>query len=348
MKVLHLLASPYFTGPAELVVELALAQRRLGHDVTVAIDRKRTAAPSEELAAPRLEALGLAASAALQLSVKSNPVAMMRDVLILRDLEVDVVHAHFSHDHLLARLGRPKGARLVRSIHAPRSLRWSLPQADAWTVPTAELARRLVGSAVLVLPPIVSSDFGPPVDRQELRRALGLPPGPVVGMVSTFQPSRRHALGLEAFAALRARRPDAHLALVGDGKLEPELRSQVEGLGLASAVTFAGYQPRERFVRWLQALDEVWVLGLGNDFSARAAAQARACGVRVVAVDEGALERYADALVPPDASAVAGAALTGEVRPVVLEPGESIARRVLELYETVSRPADVEKARGRG
>ena len=60
---------------------------------------------------------------------------------------------------------------------------------------------------------------------------------------------------------------------------------------------FAGYQEGPAFVRWLQALDEVWILGLGNDWSGRAAAQARACGVRVVAVREGALERLADAVV---------------------------------------------------
>jgi glycosyltransferase involved in cell wall biosynthesis len=334
--VLHLLASPYFTGPAELVLELALAQRRLGHDVWVAIDRKRCATTAEELAGPRFDELGLTPSAPLQLSVKSSPASMVRDVLRLRALEVDVVHAHFSHDHLLARLGRPKRATLVRSIHAPRSLRWSTPRADAWTVPTAELARRLVGAPVLVLPPVLSKVFVPADDRAALRRALKLPEGPVVGMVSTFQPSRRHALGLEAFATVHARRPEAHLVLVGDGRLEPQLRAQVAGLELSGAVTFAGYQPREHFVRWLQALDEVWVLGLGNDFSARAAAQARACGVRVVAVDEGALGRYADALVVPEVGAVAAAALTGERRRVELESSESIARRVLAFYETAA------------
>jgi hypothetical protein len=80
-------------------------------------------------------------------------------------------------------------------------------------------------------------------------------------------------------------------------------------------------------------MDEVWVLGLGNDFAGRAAAQARACGARVVAVDEGALERYADALVAADADAIDAAALRPERRSVTLEPAESVARRVLALYE---------------
>jgi glycosyltransferase involved in cell wall biosynthesis len=251
---------------------------------------------------------------------------------------VDVVHAHFSHDHAIARLGRPKGALLVRSVHAPRSLRWSAPIADAWTVPTAALARRLIGSPVLVLPPLLSDVFRPPDDRAALRRSLGLPDVPLVGMVSTFQPSRQHALGLDAFAAVRARVPQARLVLVGDGALEPALRAQVARLGLTDAVTFAGYQAGERFVPWLQALDEVWVLGLGNDYAARAAAQARACGVRVVAVDEGALERYADALVVPEVESVVREALTGERRPLTVEPADAVARRVLELYAQAREP----------
>lgn len=333
MKIVHLLASPFFTGPAEVVAQLALAQRRLGHEVTVAVDRKRHETPAEEPAAPRFEALGLLSAAGLELSVKSTPWAMMRDVLTLRGVPADVVHSHFSHDHVIARLGRPPGAALVRSVHAPRSLRWTAPPAEAWTVPTAALARKLIGLPVLVLPPIVGDTFVPAADRAEVKRALGLPDAPLVGMVSTFQASRRHALGLDAFARVRERRPDARLVLVGDGALEPELRAQVARLGLEASVTFAGYQAGERFVAWLQALDEVWVLGLGNDFAGRAAAQARACGARVVSVDEGALERYADALVAADAEAIDAAALTNERRSVNLESAESIARRVLALYE---------------
>ena len=43
MRILHLLASPFFSGPAENVALLALAQARLGHEVRVAVDRKRPA-----------------------------------------------------------------------------------------------------------------------------------------------------------------------------------------------------------------------------------------------------------------------------------------------------------------
>lgn len=323
MRILHLLASPFFTGPAEAVTQLALAQRSLGHEVTVAIDRKRTVTTSEELAAPRLEPLGLLSSLPLELSVKSTPFAMFRDVLTLRGAQADVVHSHFSHDHTITRLGRPKHAVTIRSFHAPRSVRWSAPAADGFTVPMESLARKLLGQRVLMLPALVGAEFVPPVDRAALRRELGLPDTKLIGMVSTFQTSRRHALALEAFAK---RADDARLILVGDGPLEAELQAKA-----GERVHFVGYQSGPAFTKHLQALDEVWVLGLGNDWSARAAAQARACGVRVVAVDEGALASYADAIVEPTVEALLAAPSTR--RTTSIESPVAIAARVVEFYE---------------
>lgn len=328
MKILHLLASPFFTGPAEVMTQLSLAQRALGHDVRIAVDRKRVTTTSEELIVPRLEPMGLLCQSPLELSVKSSPLAMLRDVRALHGESVDVVHCHFSHDHAIARLGRPRGARLVRSIHAPRSVRWAMPKADGFTVPMDSLARRLLGQRVFVLPALVGPEFVPTTDRAALRRELGLPEGRVVGMVSTFQLSRRHEVGLAAFAGLRLKNPDATLVLVGDGPRETELKQRA-----GEGVRFVGYQAGQAFVRHLQAFDEVWILGLGNDWSARAAAQARACGVRVVAVDEGALTKYADATVEPTPEALAEVALRPERRELPLETPESIARRVLAFYE---------------
>ena len=156
MKILHLLASPVWSGPAETVAELALAQRALGHEVSVAIDRLRTHVSSEELAAPRFAALDLLSELALELSVKSSPFGMWRDAQTLRRWPGDVVHAHFSHDHFLARWS---GKRLVRSVHAPRSLRWSLPRADAFTTCVETTDPRITRVPHLLLPALVSREL---------------------------------------------------------------------------------------------------------------------------------------------------------------------------------------------
>jgi glycosyltransferase involved in cell wall biosynthesis len=115
-------------------------------------------------------------------------------------------------------------------------------------------------------------------------------------------------------------------------------RRQVAELGLEDAVTFTGYQQGAAFMRWLQALDEVWLLGLGNDWSARAAAQARACGVRVVAVEEGALPDLADARVAsPTPEAVVSVALSGQRAPIAHPTNARIASDMLGLYERARR-----------
>ncbi len=334
MRILHLLASPFWSGPAENVALLALAQRQAGHAVTVAVDRRRTRVDAEEPAVPRFDALGLLDAGGLELSVKSPPWAVLRDMHRLRGRTLDVVHAHFTHDHFIARWARPRGAVLIRSIHAPRSLRSSLPKADAYTVPAATDLSRLQGRKVRVLPPLVDPRFKPAEHRDTLRTELKLTGSPLIGMVSTFQESRRHSLGIAAFAQLRHTHSEARLVLVGDGALLEQIRQQVRELGLADRVTFAGYQQGDAFVRWLQALDEVWILGLGNDWSGRAAAQARTCGVRVVAVKEGALPALADVQVDQlTPEAVVAASVSQERARVEHPSNQRIAEDVLALYE---------------
>lgn len=328
------------SGPAEAVAELALAQRAAGHDVHVAVDRKRTSTRSEEPSLPYFEQLGLLDEGGLELSVKSSLPQMWRDVRALKRHTLDVVHAHFSHDHIVAALGRPQGAVLVRSIHAPRSLTWSTPKPDAFTVPTQSLAdeaQKMKGTQVMVMPALIGERYRPAGDRVALRSKLGVEGEPLIGMVSTFQPSRHHDLGLDAFGLLLRERPKARMVLLGDGELEWELRARVAAHGVNQQVTFAGYQQHSEYLSWLQALDEVWVLGLGNDWAGRAAAQARACGVRVLAIDEGGLKGYADVVVSLDAEAVMKASLSGERREAVLETPAQIAARVLELYAKVKK-----------
>ncbi|RYZ41371.1 MAG: glycosyltransferase [Myxococcaceae bacterium] len=335
MRILHLLASPFWSGPAENVALLAQAQRALGHEVTVAVDRKRKDIAAEEPAVPRFQSLGLLDEGGLALSVKSPPWELWSDLRTLRRKQVDVLHAHFTHDHLLARWGTPKDAVRIRSIHAPRSLRASLPEAGAYTVPANHLKAKLEGRhrPVQVLPALVDPMFDPARDRKTLRRDLGLEDTHLVGMISTFQESRRHALGVEAFESFARERPRSRLVLIGDGALLEATRTQVSERGLQEQVTFAGYQQGQAFAKWLQALDEVWILGLGNDWSARAAAQARACGVRVVAVKEGALPDLADAQVEAlTVDAVLTATLSDSSARAEHPTNQRIASDILDLY----------------
>lgn len=188
----------------------------------------------------------------------------------------------------------------------------------------------------MVLPALVDTSlFRPVAGRVALRRALELPAGPVVGMASTFQASRRHDLALAGFAELLLRVPEATLVLLGDGVLDPDIRAQVRRLRLEGRVRFPGYQRGAELVRWLQALDELWVLGLGNDWAGRTAVQGRACGARVVAARLGALPRWADVVLDElTPGALARAALGAERRAMAVPDVEVVAAEVLALYRS--------------
>ena len=80
-----------------------------------------------------------------------------------------------------------------------------------------------------------------PEARARLREHLGVAPGELLlGHVGRFSAQKNHAGLLRIFAAVRRRRPDARLLLLGTGPLEQETRALADRLGVADRVIFAG------------------------------------------------------------------------------------------------------------
>lgn len=76
-----------------------------------------------------------------------------------------------------------------------------------------------------------------------------------VAFVGRLDPVKGVTLLLDAFAELRARHPQARLTIAGDGKARPNLEAQAEALGLAKAVTFAGYLDAPAVAHLLEEAD---------------------------------------------------------------------------------------------
>lgn len=68
----------------------------------------------------------------------------------------------------------------------------------------------------------------------------------VVGTVVRFEPEKGLDDLLNAFPAIRAACPRAHLLMVGDGSLRGALEQQASALGVADYVHFAGFQKNPR------------------------------------------------------------------------------------------------------
>ncbi len=128
------------------------------------------------------------------------------------------------------------------------ALRRSLFDRAAGIVALSEGVARAAGTQ-LSIPPERIRVIPNPIDLADVRSRAGLEPPiplptdrPVILSVGRLSPEKNHAGLLRAFGSVRERR-DAALVIVGEGRLEGELRSLAASLGVEEAVTFAGWQP---------------------------------------------------------------------------------------------------------
>lgn len=300
MKILELLSSPAWTGPAEPMASVAGWLRRRGHEVQLAVDARRPGDLRE-----RLRALGFPVRDDLALSTKGFPPPLLADAWRLSRLgpSFDVVHAHFSNDHAAALIGlrrRRNRPRLVRTVHSARSLEDRFLQGAAHRrtdglVAVCEAHARLLVERFRIAPERVlatrgavdAAAFSP--EGPDLRDELGLEPGqPVVGIVSRVKPGRGHADLVDAFRVVADRSPDARLLVVGRGEGLPALRARVAERGLERAVIFTGYRTGPELAAAYRTFDVKVLLAEGNDGTCRALLEAMACGRAAVAYRFGA------------------------------------------------------------
>lgn len=79
--------------------------------------------------------------------------------------------------------------------------------------------------------------------------------GKRVLFIARLDPEKGGPLLLEAFARAQANHPDATLTIVGDGAERAALEARARNLGLADAVTFAGYRTQEQVAEHLAQSD---------------------------------------------------------------------------------------------
>src|SRR5258708_886905 len=230
LRILELLASPVWTGPAEPIASLSAELRKRGHQIELAVDTRRQGELVE-----RLRALGFPPPSELALSTKSNPWVIAKDVARLKALagQFDLWHANFSHDHLLSLFAsRGRNVRVIRTVHSSRSLS-RRPLRERFGVPS-ERVTAIRGA-------VDASRFAP--DGPNLRAELQIESdAPVAGIVARIKPDRRHRELVQAFTQVLPRLPEARLIIVGRGDGRPSLEAEVGRLGLSREVIVAGYR----------------------------------------------------------------------------------------------------------
>ncbi|WP_235880354.1 glycosyltransferase [Polyangium aurulentum] len=291
-----------------------------------------------------------------------DPSVAVRLASFLQRERVQIVHTHNPSPHLygalaaaIARREGPDGRALPRVVHtkhgrnypgAPRKVlanRLASALSDK-IVAVSEDAHRVAlelehvdAHRLVTIRNGVDTELFRPDDPVRARRALGVPTeGLHIGCVARLSKEKDHATMLEAFAAVRARRPDAHLTLVGDGAERAALEAQRDRLGLAGAVTFAGQ--RDDIAAILPAFD-MFALSSRTEGMSLTLLEAAAAGLPIVATRVGGNpEVVADGetglLVPAgDPARFAEALLATAARPDLRAMGERARARVAERYD---------------
>ncbi len=315
----------------------------------------------------------------------TDPRWVWRLARLLREVPFDVIHTHSPIAAPAARLLAPAATPVVHTEHSAWDLlhpltRWS----NALTYPGAdEVVAVSHAVAATIRPPsllaaaswptvgVVHHGIDPagrpsgPAARAAARATLGLGQDEeVVGCVANFAPKKGHDVLVDAFAALRARRPSLRLVLVGFGPSEQEVRAHVRRRGVADATLFTG--DRDDVADLLPAFD-VFALASRHEGFGLVVLEAMAAGVPVVATtvdglpeavgsdaagrlvapgDADALaEAIEEVLADPAAAAQqveAGAARVEQIRP------EAAVDRLAELYHRVARSGPAGRGRGVG
>ena len=266
---------------------------------------------------------------------------------IIRERQIDIVHAHeYKTDLLALLLARRTGVIPLSTVHgwSGHSTRERLVY---YPVDKKVLARfpRLIAVSTkikeelvrhgaapnrveVILNAIDASAFRRMPDRcGPVRQQLGLTDLDfVIGGVGRLEKEKRFDLLIEAFARVASRYPVARLVLVGDGSLRNELTALAERLGVLSACQILGH--RADLCDLYQSFD-VLVQSSETEGTPNTVLEGMATEVPIVATDVGGTRELArpdiDGLIVPPHNV---AALADAIMAVHDQPEPARVRRL--------------------
>ncbi|HEX9160546.1 MAG TPA: glycosyltransferase family 4 protein [Thermoanaerobaculia bacterium] len=282
MKILHLAAGNRWTGAAAPAFAEVEALRETGVDAHYAY-----------VGGYKLQAkLAHRGFAHPVIAKAQNPISFLRTVATLegmvREHGFDIVHAHLTYDHWLARFVSRgmRGVQLARTFHSARTLRNEpltrslLAHTDAVFVVNEELATAplLREREVTVTPPPLDTDqFSP--EGEDMRATYGIAAAaPVLVFIGKMSKGRGFEAALETFTLVRRARHDARLLIIGHGEHRPALEALSRSLGVADAVIWAGYH-EDDLAKHYRSADVLLFTAAGSDEGHRAVIEAMGCGV---------------------------------------------------------------------
>jgi glycosyltransferase involved in cell wall biosynthesis len=256
---------------------------------------------------------------------------------IFRQTRPDIVHGYMDVANVLALAAKAAGAKVVWGIRASRvdssvydRLRRTMIRVESWLSSFPDLvicnsdaaradavARGFPSARMLVIPNGIDTDRfrASAALRRELRTAWGVTSGEfLVGIVARLDPMKGHAVFLAAAREVANIHPHARFAIIGGGRMLPQLTQQVAQLGLQNRVIWAG--ETNDVSAALSALDLSISASLFGEGFSNVLAESMACCVPCVASNVGdAAKILGDSgwLVPPGNPAALAAQICGAI-----------------------------------
>ena len=281
MRILHLAAGNRWTGaaaPAFAEVEALRAAGVDAHYAFVGGYKLQAKIEHHDFAHPIIEKA-------------QNPVAFRRTLTaldrLIHDHGFDVLHAHLTYDHWLARwAARDHDVWLARTFHSRRVLRTDvftrslIRRTNLLFVVNEEFAGAPAfrdRETVFTPPPVDHRQFSP--EGPDARALYGIPPeAKLVTVIGKLSAGRGFEEALRTFAALRQSMPGVRMMIIGHGEHRPVLESLAAELGVDPV--WAGYH-EEDLAEHYRASDLLLFTARGSDEGHRAVLEAMACNVPV-------------------------------------------------------------------
>ena len=270
---------------------------------------------------PEAEKLGVRA-ATLNAGSRTDLPALSGIIQLLRKEKPGILHTFLFHANIAGRIaGRMCGVPAI--ISSQRSVdEWRKPwhsALDRWTsglcdliISNSEAGRKALIERERIGPlkiitihnGINAEKFKAGADTAGARKVFGFQPGDtVIGIIANLRAVKGHKYLFKAFQNVRRTTPDVRLKLlvVGEGKLEGELRDLADKLGVSNDVVFAGF--RNDVPQVLAAIDIFVLPSLWEGFPV-SVLEAMASGKPVIAsraggIPEAVVEGETGLLVPP-------------------------------------------------
>jgi glycosyltransferase involved in cell wall biosynthesis len=239
--------------------------------------------------------------------------------LIRHRADYDIIHTHteyspaiiaalagrWLHKRVIVKIRRLPQDGLVQfrgSLRAQLRFRLLNSGVDRWMAISQaiehELSQIVEKSKISFIPNAVDTTAIRPLEaqaRQLARQKLGIPETMFVGLfVGNLRPRKRVDVLLKAWHELKLEGIQARLLILGSGDCEESLREMIYALSLEKDVIWAGLQPYQQVIHYLQ-MANVFVLPSESEGLSNALLEAMAAGVAVISTRvSGSLELIDD------------------------------------------------------